>query len=415
MDVRIIFLRIACVTSAVSLLIASDAFAHAAPAAPPIFDSGPCVRVIDREAEPSARFGYRVALDDVQLTAGDIALPDALTHQFFAFRGTISFDGFAPQLSAVDDGAPQPSLLPLWITRKDVDRAQSSSTEHMQGYDLSDLTNDVVLETMPGLQNRWLRITADDARAPITFMQALQGMYWDVRDAKPGLYTVAAYIFSPPYNGWEVRPGLVKLVSQGSNPPAAVIGRIQEALFAGQGRRVHACLDVPPDTQLRTFVRSQDQPESDWMPWGEVQPVSSGDVELCFQPPRELEGSMRVRIDLSAGGETYSFYSPDTVLLLSGESTCVESDTLCCAAAREPSSCSADGGCDAAPEHAHEAVRVPEADGGSSARAVGHGCSALSRPAAGSSALSLFVGLLWLTRVRRAQSRAAKPAASRDQ
>jgi hypothetical protein len=402
MDLRIIFLRIACVASAVSLLIASRAYAHAAPAASPIFDNGPCIRVIDREAEPSARFGYRVAYDDVQFTAGDIELPDALTHQFFAFRGTISFEGFAPQLSATDSDDPHTSVLPLWITRKDVDRAQNSSKEMALGYDLSAVTPQTILETMMPLEDRWLRITGDDARVPITLMQAVQGMYWNVRDVQPGLYTVAGYIFSPPYNGWEIRPGLVKLISQGSNPPAAVLARIQEALFPGQGRRVRACLDVPPDTQLRTFARAQDHPEFGWIPWGEPQPVATGDVDLCFQPPPDLQGSVRVRLDLSVGGETSTFYSPDTVLLLAGSSACVESDSVCCVAAPGPGSCSAaDGGCDAGPDDPDAAPPEPEADSGTTApEAADGGCSSVPSRSSGAG-LTLVAALLWLARSRR--------------
>lgn len=396
MHLRIILLRIACAASAVSLLIASRVFAHAAPAASPIFDRGTCIRVIDREAEPSARFGYHVAYDDVQFTAGDIELSDALSHQFFAFRGTISFDGFAPQLLAADAEDPHTTVLPLWITHKDVDRAQNSSKENSQGYDLSEVTPLKVLETMPGMEDRWLRITRDDARVPITLMQALQGMYWDVRDVEPGLYTVAGYIFSPPYNGWEIAPGLVKLVSQGSNPPAAVISRIQEALFPGQGRRVRACLDVPSDTELRTFVRATDHPELGWMPWGEPATVSSGDIERCFQPQRDLQGSMRLRFDLSSGGKTYSFYSPDTVLMLSGTAACTESDTLCCAAPPEPSSDAEPAQSDAAgPPH------IREVDAGSEPQQPdADGCDALRAPGQGSF-WPLLAALLWLARSRR--------------
>lgn len=105
--------------------------------------------MVDREAEPSVRFDYRVAYDDVQLTEGDIDLPDALTHQFFAFRGTIGFEGFAPQVSDAEGEEPQTTVLPLWITRNDVDRAQTSSDANALGYDLSEITSTNVLETMP--------------------------------------------------------------------------------------------------------------------------------------------------------------------------------------------------------------------------------------------------------------------------
>jgi hypothetical protein len=411
-------LRIACSASAVSLLIASRVFAHAAPAAPPIFDTGPCIRVIDREAEPSARFGYRVALDDVQLTAGDIPVPDALTHQFFAFRGAIAFEGFAPELSDVESAEPRVTVLPLWITRRDVERAQASSDENTLGYDLSEVTQQTVLDTMASMQDRWLRITSEDARVPIAFEQALRGMYWDVRAVPPGLYTVASYIFSPPYNGWEIRSGLVKLVSKGSNPPAAVISRIQEALFAGQGRRVRGCLDVPPDTQLRTYFQLKDHPERGWMAWGEEQAVTSGDVDLCFQAPRELEGSMRIRFDLSSGGNTYTFYSPDTLLLLGGESKCMQSDTVCCPDGESPSEpMVADGGSDAATASAADgSISAPDAappavDDDADAAAEpqndlgGCGAAGGTRERSKLALLPLIAAVFWLRRSHRATHR----------
>jgi hypothetical protein len=143
------------------------------------------------------------------------------------------------------------------------------------------------------------------------------------------------------------------------------------------------------------------------MPWGEAQSVASGDVDLCFQPPRELEGSMRLRFDLSAGGATYSFYSPDTVLLLGGESACVASDTVCCAAAQEPAVCSApDAGCDAQPDAPDAAPSAHEADGGRPRRtAAADGCSAPGATQAGP--WSLIALLLWLA---RALKRRAAPA-----
>ncbi|HKU44348.1 MAG TPA: hypothetical protein VJR89_39585 [Polyangiales bacterium] len=373
----------------------SRAFAHAAPAAPPIFDPGPCIRVIDRDAEPSARFGYRVPFDDVQLTAGDIALPDALTHQFFAFRGSIILNGFVPELWTTDADEPRSTALPLWVVRRDVERAQESSNEHTLGYDLSDVNSEHVLATMTSLEQRWLPITRETARVPITFAQALQGVFWDVKDVEPGLYTVAGYIFSPPYNGWEVRPGLVKIVSQASNPPAAVVSRIQEAIFPGQGRRVRACLDVPAETELRAFVRFQDHPEQGWMAWGDAQQVTSGDVELCFRPSRELQGSARVRFDLTADGQTQSFYSPDTLVVLGGEAPCQESDSICCE--RAQTGPAADGG------------EMPDAgvvDADESTRRETGGCASSRGTSAGDFRGLLVLGAIVVSRrARRVRAR----------
>jgi hypothetical protein len=316
---------------ALSLFSAQRANAHAAPAAPPLFEADPCFTLVDLDQQQELSIPYAVPMDDAELTAGDIPLPDALTHQFLAFRGTFALQGFNPVYYRLDPDADHIPL-PLWITWDDVQRAAKSSSDHFLGYEFSDATRDEVLESEPGFEGQWLRVTADDARVPITRAQSFRGVRWDLSQVEPGIYSIAGYIFSPPYNGWEARPGVVKLTRKGVNPPAAVLDRVQETLFGGQGRRVSACVDVPAGTRMRATANYEDMATHEWVPWGQEQTISTGRVDLCFVNPRPMQGgTVRVRLELTdPEGNVSAFYSPDTLTVLSGAQPCEESSTVCC-------------------------------------------------------------------------------------
>lgn len=327
-------------------LMAAPASAHPGTAPGPIFDPVPCVVALDRDAQPSLQIDYALEGDYVQLTEGDIPLPDALTHQFFAFEGTILVRGFAPELHGFDASQDAGAPLPLWITQGDVERADHSSQASGLFYDLSPARADsAVLEENPAFQDRYRRITGDDARVSITLEQSLQGVRWDVSTTPTGVYTVAGYIFSPPYNGWEIRPGLVKISSAEHDPPAAVLDRVQEALFPGQGRRIGLCVDAVPGTRLRTYARLEAEGAA-WQEWGDEASVESGTIERCFHAPDPAWiGAVRIRADLiDAEGVARSYYSPDVLTQLPGKSPCVASESICCEPAR--AAIDSDAGCD---------------------------------------------------------------------
>ena len=71
----------------------------------------------------------------------------------------------------------------------------------------ADVPSDSVLENDARLSGLWWPITGAGARVPITMAQAQKGVTWDITAIPAGLYTVAGYVFSPPYNGWSIRPG----------------------------------------------------------------------------------------------------------------------------------------------------------------------------------------------------------------
>ena len=343
--------RISMLVVSVMFAAPSRGLAHAASAPPPIFDPGPCILTIDRTAMRELGLGYQVDGDGVPLSAGDIALPDAMTHQFFALRGAILFEGFVPELWSFDPADRMIAPLPLWITDDDVTRAQNSSDSARFGYDLSP-AHEAVLDKSAALAQRWLRITPDTARAPITRGAAQRGVRWNVSAVDPGLYTIAAYIFSPPYNGWGIRSGLVKITDPDHDPAAALPDPIQETLFAGQGRIVRACLDVPSGTRLTSYALSQDRPDLGWVAWGEERAVHSGSFEDCFDPASTgLSGPLRLRFDLTdPAGAVTAFYSPDTLSVLAGALPCEASNTICCPSKPAVDGCKGSAVCDAVME-----------------------------------------------------------------
>jgi hypothetical protein len=320
------------------LVLACTAFterarAHESPAMPPQFVPADCITVVDLAEQSALDIAYDVAADDTVLEQGDIAVEDAKTHQFFAFRGMVFPQGFNHELRSFDAAMPEPVLLPIWITRDDVKRAATANELAPAAiFSEADVPDDAVLDNNAQLAGRWLRITADDARAPITVERAQQGARWELSSVEPGLYTIVAYIFSPPYNGWAPREGLVKVVDGESDLPAAVIEPLHELLFSYQGKRVRACVHAPEGTMLSALVAVQERPEHGWLPWLPLRAAPDGPLELCFNHPRpELTGTVRLRFDLqSPAGTTTTVYSPDTITALAGDGQCIATEAICC-------------------------------------------------------------------------------------
>ena len=182
------------------------------------------------------------------------------------------------------------------------------------------------------LGGRWLRITADDERVPITVEQAKTRVRFDLSGVEPGLYSIAGYTFSPPYNAWAARPGVVKVVSDSVNLPVAVIAPIHTFAYSHQGQRISACVDVPDGTRIRGTYENRRAARSRRDQWLAPQAIESGRPEFCFHNPRaELTGSIRLRFELeSPDGTVTHVVSPDTMTGLQGHGACAESKTVCC-------------------------------------------------------------------------------------
>jgi len=325
------------------LVAPSSAVAHPAAAEAPLFGiPGDCVEVIDKREQAALHIGYNVAFDDTELMQGDITLPDAKTHQFFAFRGALLAHEFGYELFEFAPERDAPVVLPLWISSSDVKRAaQATNTLDGTAFSESDIPEGAVLDANLQLTDAYVRVTADDARVAITLAQALKGVDWPLGEVASGLYTFAGYIFSPPYNGWAKRARLVEVIDGSAPGPAAQLETIEGGLFPYQGRVVRGCLATPDGSRVRGSFAVIERPETGWIEWLPSTEVASGALELCFRDPRpELTGSLRLRLDVTtAHGETRSFYSPDTVTALPGSGRCTPSATVCCPPGNEPVPC----------------------------------------------------------------------------
>lgn len=343
-------------------------------AEPPLFGmAADCVQVVDKQVHDVLHVSYTVGADDTALMQGDIAVPDAKTHQFFAFRGALFPHDFGEELFPFQPPGAPSTILPSWITNADVKRAAvATNTLDGTAFSESDIPAGAVLDADAVLDGMYLRVTGDDARVPITLTQSLAGVDWPLAGVAPGLYTFAGYVFSPPYNGWSPRAQLLEIIdgSAQSPGPVANVARIEGGLFPYQGRKVQGCVAAPEGSQLKGFFTVIERPESGWVEWLPSAAIASGPLDLCFRDPRpELTGSVRLRFDVSApDGTTRSFYSPDTLSALPGSGACVTSESVCCPPGTElapppPPTCRSAASCpqDAGAELGDAAVMDPNA------------------------------------------------------
>jgi hypothetical protein len=359
------------------------------------------VTVVDKDRDPSLAIPYTVRMDVTTLSQGDIPVPDANTYQFFAFLGGVFTHSAGYQLLPFQPPDAQAIDLPAWITADDLRRAAKAS-QTAEGVLLSEssIPPSQVLADNPLLSSLWLRINPDDARIPITTEAAARGATWELHDVAPGSYSLATYIFSPPNNGWALRPGVVKVVDADHNAPAGVVENISETLFSYQGRRVRACLDVPAGTRLSAWFEVEERPEVGWTQWIEERDVSSGELELCFHNPNlDLTGSVRVRLELTApDGSATTLHTPDTLTSLAGSGSCGASDTLCCDFASGAAGASGgDAGTGMAGARGRTPVDFgvthPSDSGGCSAVRTAHAASAPGAAIAALSALLYALGM----------------------
>jgi hypothetical protein len=333
--------------------------------------------VADKREQEQLDISYAVLMDDTLIEAGDIPVSDAKTHQFFALTGTIypvGIDDFFVPFSDVDGTGV---VFPLWITHKDVQRS-AAAVEQATGVtaEQTDLPPARVLETRPDFDGNWLRITADDARRPITANQAFLPVRWTLTDVPAGVYTVTGYVFSPPYNAWAPRPGVIKIVDAEHNPAAGAIKPVNEVVFAYQGRRVRGCVDVPEETRLDAYYYLEEKPDMGWIPWLVDQSVQSGDLEQCFHIDRpDVAGSIRLRWDLRPpNGPVTTLRTKDTFTWLQGKGECKQGENHCCDFPQEDSAGAGGGGEVGTAGRAGSAGASSAGTGGAAAQSGG-GCA----------------------------------------
>lgn len=385
-------IRLAAVV-ALALLNTAPAMAHDAPALPALFEPPRCITVVDKGETAGLHVGYAVSRDDSVLEQGDLELSDALTHQFIAFRGRVSLQ--SEGVTYADFALPGDDivLLPLWIAADDLQRASQAAAVGGVAVEPGATTGAVALEDDADFDGRWLRITADADRVPITLEQAALGLDWDLTDVPPGVYTINGYIFSPPFNGWSPRPGVVKVVDGDDDPPALTLSPVKEFLYTYAGRRITGCVDAPQGSTLSASVRFDELPQDGFEIFAEDVPLDADGFELCYFPDSPFaSGNARIRLELTTpGGDSMIVISEDTITVLPGEGECEESEAFCCAKGAVAADVAADAGA------------VVGVDGGASGQddrdASGCGCHLVPRSSPATAGLP-WAALLLLRRRR---------------
>lgn len=316
------------------LVPVQQARAHPAAAEPPIFGDEPCITLADARSMDELSIQYTVPFDDTLFEDGDIRLPDAKTHQFFALRGALVMGAMGYELMPFDPALEARIVMPLWIHAGDVERAEAAVEGSGTMFTAGEVPSDALLDMHPDLAGLVERIDPDDARRPITVEAAYRGLNIQLAALHPGAYTIAAYIFSPPYNGWFPKPGIVSVIDAEQHGAAASIRSIAGVLRAFEGRTVRACLAAPEGTTLAGSFFVVERPDLGWRTWlaEESVPENEAVLERCFHnPDAAVTGSVRVRLELrSPDGTAFAAYSPDTLTVLNGSGVCTPSETVCC-------------------------------------------------------------------------------------
>jgi hypothetical protein len=364
---------------------------------------------------------YVVDADDVLPEEGHIGLVDSKTHQFFAFRGAVVSQLPRYELQPHDPATTAPLVLPTWIDRDDLERAEAANLPTIApDFHAADVGDDL-LHSRSDLAPLWLAIGPGEARVPITMDQAMLGVRWDVSAVPPGLYQIAGFTFSPPYNAWEPRPGWIKIIDDTPALPAVTVDAVDASLFDGQGRRISGCVNAPEGSTLRASFSLEGAADPSWQPFAERVPIAGGSYELCLRSPRPgLAGMARVRVAITDpdGSETVA-YAPDRLVMIGTPAPCTPSLSVCCEAqpppvtAQGPAAAPAEGMMPAvagAPAPTSPAASQPMA-------AATSGCSVARAHGAGGGS---WLGAAWLLCVGTLLSRrwatcaARRPAGARS-
>lgn len=319
-------------------LVASGVYAHPVPALPPDFGTPECITVVDKRTSESVPLDYFVGYDDVMEEPDHIPVPDQKTHQFFAFRGQVTGQDPSYHYWPFDPAMTPHVEMPVWINQADLLACDAKNTPEIAPQFSSAIIGTNTLTDRPELANQWLDVR--QMRVPITERQALLGLQWPLASVPAGVYQIVGYIYSPPFNAWEARPGVIKVVDGTRDVPALTVGSVDAMVFEGQGRKISGCVNAPAGTELRAFYRTTQTPDDPWEMWA-TQPVDdTGKYELCYRSPKPgFSGILEIQIvAVSPEGEQTAAYAPDNLVLVPRAASCTESAKLCCdASAAQPS------------------------------------------------------------------------------
>lgn len=307
------------------------ASAHFGPAEPPDFGVPECIVVVDLRMTKEVLLPYEIGFDDTEPELGHILIEGSKTHQFFAWRGTVlqSLPRYEYRPYAVGDM----KLLPLWLDLDDLTRADAANDPSVNpDFHASNIGGNV-LRMRDDIAGHWIEVSTMPARVPITIEQGLKGVRWDLTGVQPGVYQLVSYTFSPPFNAWEPRPGIIKLIDGVTDTPAVTLDSIDGMSYAGQGWRVTGCVDAPAGSTVSGWYRAEAEgeveSEASWKPWLKDAPLAPGKLDLCFNP--EQAGLLHVRLAVRGpdGRSTYA-YTPDALVRVAAPMKCLPGDAHCC-------------------------------------------------------------------------------------
>lgn len=286
------------------------------PRIPVVWSAAECGTVVDRSTTAVAHFEYTVPMEDVPEMRTADEVDDSRTHQFFAFRKL----DFA--------SANSPDKLPRWITQADIDRAAMVDPMVVSMVTAGIPTEEILENDTRFVAGDWVRITADDARVPISNAQAALGVDWDVSAIEPGAWTVWGYTWDPILNLWSARPGFVKIIASAAEADAAgpAIALLPEdaQLVGGEAHALAGCVDAPEGSTLTIewgAVVGSVEPE--WHALVEDEPITTGALDLEITLPNEAADDMslvKLRATVSdPAGKQYVAYSPGSYSVMPGK------------------------------------------------------------------------------------------------
>jgi|GEM_PF-690742 len=281
-----------------------------------------CLEFVDRSADPVYRFQYAIADEDP--SPGEELLPDEVAdsrrHQFFAMSR---------------QGNPQTGFPYNWISPADVQAAVDKDL-------ISDTTvaADETLDTSPLWTDRFVRITPDDERLPISNESVAAGVDWDTSDVPAGAYMIWGYTWEPAFNIWSQRIGNVVVVHDGDpdavGPAAAlVIEDIEDlVVYSDQAAILQGCVHALPGTTVTGYFSetpgngAPDDWQPTWVPFAEDVAVDGDTFELEFVTgDGHATPSLLVQLVFTdPQGRSYEAHLPELISWLPGSEGGCDSD-----------------------------------------------------------------------------------------
>ena len=245
------------------------------PRTPVLWPDAPCIQTVNRADDPLFVFDYAIPLEDTLLSVDEFE--DSRTHQFI---------GFCRQWPA---GQPPPRYISVY----DLERAIEGGFE-----EVVELGNpESTLETSQMWADCWTRITADDARRPITYEAAAEPVVWDTSGIAAGTWLVAGYTWEPQYNLWSRAPWVVRVLDEDPpNDPVQAAGTLADtadSLYFDESLEIPLCIDAQAGSTVTLEWVAADADPPVWSSVASTELMAAGaqELSLTFVPPEPTWGA----------------------------------------------------------------------------------------------------------------------------